>query len=289
MRLSILLRAVPIGLAAVNLFSISVGAQTLPPTVVKRAGYTLTARAYIDPSRLSNPKHNPPSRYDLRLSQPANTPYHWDFVLPGSSFPRTDAYASIGSPDYRTRKQTTIRATLRQFDTHEEEVTFKNLDLAPPKPRFGNSITSRALLLSKTRSLTTPSGITITLPAQSYDAIPDFMAGNPNALFIRIQVTPNAKLIASLPKSPLFRKHRRPVSLQLGVPMLVYGREEIYYYEDATPNYGHVAISIPNLKAAMHLDQLTFYLCQRANLQTVPVAIQVPISKPAPQKPKSIP
>jgi len=277
-----LLRAVPIVLAAPFFCCTSAGAQTFPPTVVKRNGYTLAARAYIDPSRL-------PSRYDLRLLQPKNTPYRWDFVIPGSNFPRTEALASVGTSDYRTQKQATIRAILRQYDTYEEKVTFKNLDLAPPKPTYGNAVTSRALSLSKARSMTTPSGITITLPAQSYDAIPDFMAGNPNALFIRIEVSPNAKLITSLPKSPLFRKHRRPMSLQLGVPMRVYGREEIYYYDDATPNYGRVALFIPNLKTAMHLDQLSFFVRQRTNLQTLPVAIQVPISKPAPQKWKSKP
>lgn len=276
----ILLRAVTVVLVALKFCCTSASAQTFPSTVVKRNGYTLKARAYIDPSRL-------PSRYDLRLLQPKKTPYRWDFVIPGSNFPRTEALASIGSPDYRTHKQTTIRATLRQFDTYTEKVTFKDIDLAPPKPAFGNSITSRVLLLSQKRSATTPSGITITLPAQNYDAIPNFMAGNPNALFIRIEVTPNTKLNPSLPNSPLFRKHHRPVSLQLGVPMRVYQRDEIYYYDDATPNYGRVAISIPDLKTTIHLDELTFYVRQRVDLQTVPVAIQVPISKLAPQKSKS--
>lgn len=271
-----LLRTALIVLAAPHFCCASADAQTFAPTVVKRNGYTLQARAYVDPSRL-------PSRYDLRLLQPKNTPYRWDFVIPGSSFPRTEALASIGSPDYRTQKRATIRATLRQYDTYEEKVTFKSLDLSPPRPVDGKSITSRALSLAQARSITTPSGITITLPAQSYDAIPDFMAGNPNALFVRIEVSPSAKRITSLPRSPLFRKHRRPVSLQLGVPMLVYQKEEVRYYDNATPHYGFVALSIPNLKAATHLDQLSFFVRQRADLQTVPVAIQVPISKPAPR------
>ena len=259
-------------------------AQVFAPTAVKRPDYTLKALAYVDPSRLSDPKHNPPSRYDLLLFQAPNTPYHWDFVLPGSSYARTQAFASIGSPDYRTRTQTTIRATLRQFDTYTEKVTFKDVDLAPPKPIAGTKITSRVLSIPMSRSITTPSGITVMLPAQSYDAIPPVIAGNPNVLFIRIQVTPNAKLVASLPRSPLFQKHPRPVSLQLGIPMLAYGKQEVYYFDNATRPYEFVAIQIPNLKTAMHLDQLTFWVRQRIDLQTVPVAIQVPISRPAPSK-----
>lgn len=265
---------------------LSAHAQVFAPTAVKRPNYTLKALAYVDPSRLSDPKHNPPSRYDLLLFQAPNTPYRWDFVLPGSSFARTQALATIGSPDYRTQTQTTIRATLRQFDTYTEKVTFKDIDLAPPKPRFGTSITARAPSIPTVRSLTTPSGITVTLPAQSYDAIPDFMAGNPKALFVRIQVTPNAKLVASLPLSPLFRKHQRPVRLQLGVPQLVYGKQEVYYLDDAKPYYGFVAFGIPNLKTATHLDQLSFWVRQRIDLQTVPVAIQVPVSRRAPSKSK---
>ena len=264
--------------------SVVVRAQTFAPTLTERLGCILKARAYVDPTRLSDPRHNTPSRFDLQLYQPGNTPYRWDFVIPGSNFPRTEALESMGRSDYRTQKQATIYATMRQYDLLEEKVTFTNLDLAPAKPIYGSSITSRALSLPEARSITTPSGITVTLPAQSYDAIPGFMAGNPNALFIRIEITPNAKLITSLPDSPLFRRHHRPISLQLGALMLVYGQEEIRYYDDATPNYGRVALSIPNLKTAMHLDQLSFFVRQRTDLQTVPIAIQVPISKPAPPK-----
>ncbi len=274
MKHSILLRAVPIALAVPNLCCISAKAQSFPPTVVKRNGYTLKARAYVDASRL-------PSRYDLRLIQPKKAPYRWDFVIPGSNFPRTEALASVGTADYRTQKQATIRATLRQYETYEEKVTFKNLPLAPIDPTYAPS---RVLSLSQARSITTPSGITITLPAQSDDAMPPGIAGDPNVIFIRVDVTPGDKIITSLPNSPLWRKHHRPVSLQVGKKVLLPWGEE-FYYQDLPLNYGLVAVSIPNLKTATRLDELTLKVRQRANLQTVPVAIQVPISKPAPKKP----
>ena len=275
-----LFRAILFVLTASLFCCVSVDAQTFPSTVVKGPDYTLKARAYVDSSKL-------PSRYDLRLYQDYSKPYHWDFVIPGSDFPRTQALASVSPSEYENHKQTTIRATLRQSSSYTEKVTFKNLDLAPPKPAFGDRVTSRALSLPKKRSITTPSGITITLPTQSYDGIPPMMAGNPNALFIRVEVTPNAKLIKSLPKSPLFRKHHLPVSLRLGVIRHVYGKNYIDYYKGATPPYGQVGVDIPNLKTAMHLDQITFYIRQRIDLQTVPITIQVPISRAVNQKAKS--
>jgi hypothetical protein len=258
--------------------------QTFPPTLAERVGCILKVNAYIAPPRSSDPKHTPLSRYDLRLFQPANTPYKWDFTLPHNpDFPYTVLIGGYGAPDYRTQKQTTVRATLRQFDTLEEIVTFKNLDLAPSQASPESRFTMRVLSLPEARSFTTPSGITVTLPAQSYGAMPPVLRGNPNALFIRIEISPNTKLLSSLPDSPLWRKHRRPVSLQLGQKVKVYGVDEIRYNDDATPNYGRVSMSIPNLKTAMHLDELTFVVRQRINLQVVPVAIKVPISKPTPR------
>ncbi len=276
MKINILLCAVPTILAATNFCGTPVKAQQSLPTVAKGNGYTLKARAYVDSSRL-------PSRYDLRLLQPKKAPYRWDFVIPNSDYPRTEALASVGTTDYRTQKQATIRATLRQYDTYEEKVSFKNLPLTPIDPSYAPS---RVLSLSQARSITTPSGITITLPAQNYDAMPPGIAGDPNVIFIRVNVSPTDKSIASLPNSPLWRKHHRPISLQVGKKMLLPWGEE-FYYQDTPLNYGLVAISIPNLKTATRLDELTLMVRQRANLQTVPIAIKIPISKPATQKPKS--
>ncbi len=275
MKLNIWLGAVLLAVAAAHLRGTRAQAQIYAPTVVKRNGYSLQARAYVDASRL-------PSRYDLRLLQPKNTPYRWDFVIPGSNYPRTQALASVGTGDYRTQKQATIRATLRQYDTYEEKVSFKNLPLAPIDRAYAPS---RVLSLSQARSITTPSGITITLPAQNYDVMPPGIAGDPNVIFIRVDVTPGDKLIASLPRSPLWIKHHRPVSLQVGKKVVLPWGEE-FYYQDVPLNYGLVTISLPKLETATQLAELTLKVRQRTDLQTVPLAIKVPISKPTRQKSK---
>ena len=257
-------------------------AQTLPSTLAERLGCILKASAYIDPSRLPETKHNPAERFDLTLFQPSGTPYHWEFTLPHNpNYGYTNLSGGYGLPSWKTQKQATIRVTLRQFDIYEEKVTFKDIDLAPSKSPFGGNTTPRVLSLSKARSITTPSGITITLPAQSYDAIPEFMAGNPDSLFVRVEVTPNDRSIAALPNSPLWRKLRRPVTLQLGATT---SKEDWVQYGSASPNYGRLALSIPNLKTTMHLNELTFFVRQRVDLQAVPIQIQVPIYKPTPVK-----
>ncbi len=262
--------------------ALAVHAQTLPTILAERAGCILKASAYIDPARLPGTKYNPAERFNLNLFQPSDTPYHWEFTLPNEpDYPYTNVFGGFGSPSWKTQKQATIRATLRQFDTYEEKVTFKDIDLAPLKSSWGGKVTPRVLSLPDARSFTTPSGITVTLPAQSYDAIPNVMAGNPNELFIRVEVTPNAKSIAALPDSPLWRKLHRPVTLQLGVTA---SNEQWVQYVSASPSYGRLALPIPHLATATHLDELTFFVRQRVDLQAIPVQIQVPIYKPAPVK-----
>ena len=51
-----------------------------------------------------------------------------------------------------------LRAMLHQYQTYDEQVTFKNLDLAPVATKgsafdFGSQVTPRALTLKRTSSL----------------------------------------------------------------------------------------------------------------------------------------
>lgn len=263
-------------------------AQNFPPTIIKGADYTLEARAYIDPSRLPGSKYNPASRYDLSISTPANAPYRWDFLVPDSNFPEVGISGAFASTDYRTLQKTTLHATLRQFDTYDEKVTFKDLDLVPfgsaTLGRLGFPGGPRFLSLPQARSLTTPSGITVTLPAQIGLQPEDMNAvgnGNIDALWMRIQVEPKTRL-SQLPDSPLFRKHGRDITIKLEI---LAPNTLISYAADNTFTGLKIGLSYP--KSVTHLDELTLIVRQRVDLQTVPVAIQVPISKPAPQKTKA--
>lgn len=263
-------------------------AQTFPPTIIKQDDYTLEARAYIDPSRLPGSKYDPASRYDLRISTPANAPYRWDFLLPDSDFPEVGISGAFASTDYKILQKTTLHATLRQFDTYDEKVTFKDLDLVPFVPtktgRMAFPSGPRFLSLPQARTLTTPSGITVTLPAQIGLKPEDMNAvynGNIDALWVRIQVEPKTRL-SRLPDSPLFRKHGRDVSIKLE---MLAPNTLISYAADNTSTGLKIGLSYP--KSVTHLDELTLIVRQRVDLQTVPVAIQVPISKPALRKTKA--
>lgn len=257
-------------------------AQTFPETKVKGPDYTITARAYIDPSLLPGSKLNPASRYDFRISTTPGASYQWDFVLPDQpNIPETNIAGAFSSTDYKTRQKTTLRATLHKFEIYEEKVTFKDLDLVPvthpdkAQPAFLQG--PRFLSLPQARNQTTPSGIKITLTPQTGLKTEDWNSvynGNIEALWVRLRVAPNTRL-SSLPDSPLFRKHGRPVSIKLEVPEPNF---LVSYMADNT--FTGIKVGLPKLETLTHLDQLTFIVRQRVDLETVPVAIEVPISKP---------
>ncbi len=260
----------------------SARAQDFPPTLIEKAGCILKANAYLDAARLPGSPLNPASRYDLRLFREASDSSYWDFTLPGSDYRYTNISAACGLGDYRTQTQATIRATLRQFDLYDERVTFKDLDLAPTDPPLAKPLLSgtglRFLALKAAQSVTTPSGITITLPASAPltdQQMNMAFNGNCDALFIPIKVTPNTKLVSPLPDSPLFNRHGRAVSIKLEVAA---PNSLISYAADNT--YTGLKIGISHLQTATHLDELTLIVRQRCDLQTVPISFQVPISKP---------
>lgn len=252
--------------------------------LVEKAGCVLKASAYIDPSLLPGTKTNPASRFDLQLFQPAGDRFHWDFVLPDEpNQPLDNISRAYGAGDYRGQTRAVIRVTLRQFDLLEERVTFKDLDLEPVAPvHLGKTAMPsgpRFLALKEARTLTTPSGISVTLPASKPLTADDFNSifnGNIGALWVPIQVTPNTKLVSPLPDSPLFRRHGRAITIKLEVP-----EPEFLVSYAADNTYTALKIGIPNLKTATHLDELTLIVRQRTDLQSVPVEIQVPVYKPA--------
>ncbi|RYG66160.1 hypothetical protein EON80_15985, partial [bacterium] len=236
-------------------------AQSFPSTEVKTADYTLTARAYIDPDYLPGTKLNPASRYALTITTTPNAPYQWDFSLPDSpSSNYTNIIRADGKTDYKNLKKTKINATLHQYVTYDEKVTFKDLNLAPSDSSaltqgLGQTSGPRFLSLPEERSLTTPSGVTVTLPAQLGFQIEDInrvMNGNIDALWVRIKTTPSTTL-SDLPTSPLFLKHGRPVRLKLEV---LFPNFLVSYAADNT--FTGVKVGIRGLKSLTHIDELTF-------------------------------
>lgn len=246
-------------------------------TTFNRAGCILQARAYIDPSQWAS------SRYDLMIVQSAQSPYRWDFTLDLQGDFSPYHYNGLSSNQsrlpYGKAKTTVVQATLHQYDTLEERVTFHNLELQPPPSdaEAKRGITPRFLLLKSPLTATTPSGVCITFPAQqeTFESLFSCFNGNPNALFIKIETTPSQPKVI-LPLSPLYQKHRKPVSIRLACAA------PDFMEADNTDKV--IAVLLPNLATVTHLDSLTLIVRQRVDLQTVPVALKIPISRlPLPQ------
>lgn len=265
--------------------SLLVGAALLLTTRVSFAkdfivkdGLTLQARAYID---LTYAKRES-SRYDVVLAKSPKDGHKWDFTFDNDpNYHYTGLTGNIARVPYKDKakqKTTTVKLTLHQYETLDERITFKDLNLMPRPPR--NEMPSRLLSLKESVTQTTPSGIFITIPAQQYKSIYEALAdangafifnGNANAIFFDVQTSPNQREVV-LPKSPLYQQYKKPVTIKLECVQPNY---MVWYMADNT--FKRLAVGLPNLAKIERLDKLTIIVRQRVELRSIPVVLQVPI------------
>ena len=236
---------------------------------------TLRARAYVD----QNYRKSESSRYDMEIVRPSSTD-SWDFTFENNpDRHHTNITGNISRVSYTAQQKTTsVKLTLHQYQTIEERVTFRNLDLMPASPK--NSMPSRLLSVEEPITQTTPSGIHITIPAQRYNSIFKALAndkgvttihGNMSAIFFDVRTSPDKREVV-LPQSPLYQKHKKPVTIKLDC---IQPNFMVWYMADNT--FKKLAVSVPNLATVQHLDELTFVVRQRVNLRSIPLVLQVPI------------
>ena len=244
-------------------------------------GVTLKARTYTD---------HLDSRYDLSIAKTPDDGLKWDFTLdyrPSDHMKGT--FGAFHPTSYADDKTTILRATLHQYEVHEERVTFKGLDIGPTQVAnsnnypmfFGPGSPARFLQLAQPQTIVTPSGISVTLPAQGAQTARDFIRdfnGNVDALFLKVNVSPDEREV-TLPNSPLYKRFPKPVSIKLETPE---PNLMVYYMADNT--FKTLKIGLPNLTTTARLDSLTLILRQRVELQTIPVAIEVPVERPVKAK-----
>jgi len=242
--------------------------------VTSRPGCSIEARAYFSARSGNN------SRFDVRLVEPVNSKDNWDFTVDSegemSPVHRGQVNGYYSSVPYGASTTKIVKVTLYKYETMEERVTFHDLDVAPLPDNADtkSGITPRFLVLKAPISETAPSGITLTLPVQNVKSFEDMFPvfdGNPNALFIYVNTTPD-QLDAVVPKSPLYQKYGKPLRIQLDCdkPNLM-----VFYQADNT--YKKIAIGLPNLKTVSHIDALTIVVRQRVNIEEVPVTLTLPI------------
>ena len=241
------------------------------------SGFVLTAQAYKD--KVYAPKEQ--SRYKFSIVQTPKGSTQWDFTLdddPDFHFAH-DVSGAVSPIPYGRSRLMTIHATLHEYDTCEEQITFHDLDLGTSSDLIARTMPCRYLALKNPVTATTPSGIAITLPAQGEDTVDELFQGpfegNFNALFLRIHTSPNQQLVA-LPQSPLYKKYPKPVRVALDCPAPNY---MVWYTADNT--FTKIAVGLPNLKTVTHLDTLTLIVRQRVDLRSVPVTLTVPIDRSA--------
>ena len=146
----------------------------MPTDYVASGGCVIRARADVEQSYYGKraTRNSPVLRYSLEIVRAPKNAYHWDLTLAEEPSYHSTNVNGISRVPYGAKRHTTLRATLHQYDAYEERVVFRGLDLVPLPPRSGPpkpewaDLTPRCLSLKQPMTLTTPSGITVTLPAQ---------------------------------------------------------------------------------------------------------------------------
>ena len=249
--------------------------KRLDRSTVQVQGVQVAASAYFDHS------YGPPtaSRYAVRIKSKPTGPLRWELYNPlwglGDSWGNQDIIGQESVTPYRRhQRQALITCQLRQYDEMEERVTFHDLTLTRVMG-FG------FLTVSKPLTETTPSGVKVTLPVQNQET---FMPGGsfsyngpPDMVFARVGLSPGGKRNA-LPASPLYQRHRVPVSIRVDVAAPVFMNSNSG--DSALPQ---ITLSLRDPKAT-YVPSLTLVIHQRADLQSIPLAFRVPIARRAPRE-----
>ncbi|MGI4790268.1 MAG: hypothetical protein ACRYFS_15630 [Janthinobacterium lividum] len=206
---------------------------------------------------------------------------------------------SYDSIDYYPQMTRFLRISteLRQFETDDEPVTFHNVAVGYGLKEYRvEGSKYYCLELPHALSVTTPSGITVTLPVQGSSLRPML---EQDALSFLVSITPlitEYPTAYSLPASPLARKFGKPITLSLtfpppyevsgwsnesnGTPANYAMRLPMNPDRHPTPKGVSVLPLHENLPAV--LKTLTLIIRQRVDLQTIPMTFTVPIDAHAP-------
>lgn len=201
--------------------------------------------------------------------------------------------------DYYPRMTRFLRLTceLRQFETYDEMVTFHNVAVQYDEDEYRLEHEKiYHLELPRSLTVTTPSGVTVTLPAQGGRFRPSLFGGALNFFATIRPKIQNDPVAYSLPNSPLARTFGKPVKISLTFPP-PYQRGSWSAEQDGVP--ASYSMSLPTNPAwhptrrgistvPMHEDLLpilkdfTVIIRQRVDLQVIPMTFTLPITAEAP-------
>ena len=172
-----------------------------------------------------------------------------------------------------------LSTELHQFETYDEPVIFHNIVL-------GHSGYTYYFVIPKPISITTPSGVSVILPAQGRPKWDSSGSGITVLVTVKPAITPDP-VTYPLPNSPLARTFGKPVQLSLTFPPPYSPNFWSDGQNGAPASYTLLLPRDPKdfmktLPMPSVIKNLTIIVNQRVDLQTIPMTFTVPIADHAP-------
>ena len=157
-----------------------------------------------------------------------------------------------------------LSAKLQEFETYDETVTFHNVSVV--KTKNG----SQYVAGSGPQTITTPSGVNVTLDdVQHRQNLNNEWGGGGYSVHL---LYPQTTRFPSLPRSPLWQKYKRPITVNAYTPKQYeaggssFGNNEGTYH--FRTNWHLPTTVIPNFP---------MIICQRVDLRSVPMTFTLPV------------
>jgi len=175
----------------------------------------------------------------------------------------------------RTNRFLRMTTEMHEFETYDEPVTFHNVTVK--RDRLSNAY---YIVLPKQLSQTTPSGVTITLPAQGERT--DSLTSSAFNVIMSVQprITSEENTY-SLPKSPLTYTYGKPVRLRITLARPYTQTGGFYEPKQDVPAY--YATSFSGTPPPSVFKDFTIIVHQRVDLQTIPMTFTLPIADRGPE------
>ena len=178
------------------------------------------------------------------------------------------------NPYHAANRFLRVQVELTEFETYDESVTFH--DLAIPVPANNKDVTIQPLV-PQAQTVTTPSGIVVTLKASDGTPPGNSLSGQGTVLAPLFGITPvtSADKAVDLPASPLARKYGK--SVRIALKAVAPFQQPMSMIDAANTR---VYMTLPTAMPA-HLKKLSMVVQQRVKLRTVPVTLTLPIHEDA--------
>ena len=201
----------------------------------------------------------------------------------GGWFSGTMGMGGMPLPAYYPQHQkfVVLRTALQQFAKREEKVTFHDLAIKT----VGTKVLVNYVVLRRPQTLTTASGLALTLPAQGVWPPPRFGPDSDNGPRLRLTLIGPPGQIATLPASPLFQAYHKPVLLDVWPDEMVGDDGKTLARSGSSGGESHhyeIRLQKPQPRLT-HLRSLTVTVTERVLLHETPIQFTVPVGDKRPE------